>query len=313
MATGSEKFRAVMARIEGLKDGDLLQVPVRPIGVSYPRPARRKQSVAKGKRKSKLKTALLWGDTHFPAADHRALAVVQAIAEDMQPDLLVHMGDLIDAADLSEKFTKNPARRETLQDEIDQARNHLATMRKTCPDAEFVLLEGNHEERMSRVLWNIEGPAAALAMLTNVRRELTWPRLLGLEELHIQHIPYKEQTGYELMPKWLLKHGNKVRSKSSYTAAAEHAHYGRSGASGHTHRLGMFFHRDHNGNHVWCETGCTTLLQGHDYTQDPDWQQGCVFLTAHEDSGAFQAEPVYIHEGHAVFRGVEYDARHVEP
>jgi hypothetical protein len=43
------------------------------------------------------------------------------------------MGDLIDAADLSEKFKKNPARKETLQDEINMGRAHLAHMRKSVP------------------------------------------------------------------------------------------------------------------------------------------------------------------------------------
>jgi hypothetical protein len=60
---------------------------------------------------------------------------VKAVARDIGPDVLCHMGDLLDAADLSEKFKKNPMRKETLQDEINMARAHLAHMRTICPDA----------------------------------------------------------------------------------------------------------------------------------------------------------------------------------
>jgi hypothetical protein len=146
------------------------------------------------------------------------------------------MGDIIDAADLSEKFKKNPARKETLQDEINMARFHLARMRESVPDAKFILLEGNHEERMKRVLWNLEGPARALSLLTNVQKTLSWPALLNLAELDIEFVPYDEQSKHKFLPKFLLKHGNVVRQKSAYTANAEHSKYGMSGASGHTHQ-----------------------------------------------------------------------------
>jgi hypothetical protein len=80
-----------------------------------------------------------------------------------------------------------------------------------------------------------------------------------------------------------------------------------SGASGHTHRLSQFYHRDHNGNHVWLETGSTCDLNP-EYTPDPDWQNGCVVLTLHRDTGAFQAQTTYIHNGNAIFERREYTA-----
>lgn len=252
-------------------------------------------------------TALLWGDPHFPNQDDLALKVVAAIAKDVQPDMLCFMGDGVDATDLSVKFKKNPARKETLQDEINMCRAHLVQMRVLCPDAQFIYLEGNHEERLTRVLWDMEGPARVLSLLTDVQKVLTWPYLLGLEEMGIEFVPYNKQSKRMFLPKFLLKHGNVVRTKSAYTANAEHTKYGMSGASGHTHRLAQFYHRDHNGNHVWLETGCTCSLEP-EYTPDPDWQNGCVVLTLHRDTGAFQAESIYIHKGNAVFRGKEYTA-----
>lgn len=251
--------------------------------------------------------AFLYGDTHFPFADTRALKVVQAISLEQQPDLLVHMGDLLDCYTLS-RWDKNPDRKETLQDEIDMARLHLAEMRDLHPNARIVYLEGNHEDRLRRILWNLEGPAAVLAQLTAFKQSITWPSLLRLDELHIEFVPYAEQSRHSFLPKFILKHGTVVRGKSAYTANGEHEKYGKSGASGHTHRLGAFYNRDHNGNHVWLETGCTCRLDP-EYMVDPNWQQGCVTLTFDNKTGAPDANPVYIHDGNAMWRGERYAAK----
>lgn len=275
----------------------ILNNPVRPLKVALPKPARPSKA-------GRLVSALLYGDTHIPHHDPAAVAVVQAIARETTPDLIVHMGYLLDCYTLS-RWDKNPERRETLQDEIDAARQHIAQMRLCSPNSRFVLLEGNHEDRLRRTLWNLDGPAAVLAQLTAFKQAMTWPALLGLDELGAEFVPYGEQSKHRFLPKFLLKHGTVVRNKSAYTACGEHYKYGMSGASGHTHRLGQFYHRDHNGNHVWSETGCTCRLDP-EYAPDPDWQQGCVFLTLDTQTGAVQAEPVYIHNGTAVFRGAFY-------
>jgi hypothetical protein len=277
----------------------MLDVPVRPLSVQFAKPV-----VAK--RSARIITALLYGDTHIGYEDADACAIVHAIGRDLKPNWLFHMGDLLDCYTIS-RYDKDPSRKDTLQDEINGGRVHLAAARKAMPNAKFVLLEGNHEDRLRRALWNLEGPAAQLARLTAFQKALTWPSLLGLEDMHIQFVPYGIQARTPFLPKFITKHGTVVRSKSAYTANGEWSKYGRSGASGHTHRLGVFYHRDHNGNQVWAETGCTCSLDP-EYCVDPDWQNGCVVMTFNIDTGAFQAEPVYIHNGTAVWREKEYRA-----
>jgi hypothetical protein len=73
-----------------------------------------------------------------------------------------------------------------------------------------------------------------------------------------------------------------VRKWSGWSGKGEWEKYGRSGVSGHTHRLGWFVHRDHNGNSNWAETGCTCLLES-PYGVDFDWQQGFVVMTWNQD------------------------------
>lgn len=244
---------------------------------------------------------LLYGDTHFPFQDERALAIVAKIAEQLQPDVIVHMGDLLDCYSLS-RFDKNPDRMESVQDEIDLARAHLVGMRRRSPKSQFVLLEGNHPDRLRRVLWNLPGEAAFLHRLTAFRDTMTWPHLLGLGEMGVEFVPYGVESKHEFLPKFIVKHGDVVRRHSAHTAKAELDRYNRSGASGHTHRLGLYMHRDYNGNHIWLETGCTCSTEP-EYSADPDWQQGCIVMTFDRATGAHQAEVVYIHNGLAVWRG----------
>lgn len=272
-----------------------LDVPIRPLGVNVkpaPTPV-----------ETPIITAVLEGDSHFPNQDDDALSIIDQVCQLMQPTLYSHMGDLLDCYKLS-RFNKNPDRLESLQDEIDMGRRHLARKRVIMPTTKMVYLEGNHEDRLRRVMWNLPGEAQALTALTNFKKAMTWPALLGLDELGVTFVPYmgSAQASQNFLPKWILKHGSIVRKNSAYTARGEWEKYGRSGSSGHTHRLGMYFHNDHNGSHCWVETGCGCSLTP-EYVSDPNWQQGCVVLTFDKETGAFQAEPVYIRNKIAVFRG----------
>lgn len=298
----NEAVNAILSKERKPKPQIAISETVKPLSVKIPKAAPRKEG--------KAITALVWSDTHVPFQDEAVLSVIQAIAEDMQPDFLIHGGDLLDCYSLS-RYDKDPHRKETLQDEIDQARAHLATMRLASPNSKFIALEGNHEQRLQRVLWNLEGPAAALGKLTAFRKTLTWPALLGLDELGIEWVSMDDQTKKRFLPKFILKHGTIVRNKSGATAAAEQQKYNRSGSSGHTHRLGVIWHRDSNGSHVWIETGCSCDTDP-TYCIDPDWQQGCVFLSFDRETGAVAPEPVFIHRGLGVFRGKTYGIRQPE-
>lgn len=254
-----------------------------------------------------LITAVEWGDTHLPFQDDAVIRCVLQVVRVARPDVLIHKGDLLDCYRLS-RFDQNPKRLHRLQDEVDAARQHLGMFRALAPKARFVFLEGNHEDRLRRTLWNLPAQAQALMQLDAITETLTWPKLLGLDDLDIEFYAYGEQSRAKVLPKWITKHGSVVRKVSGYTARAEHEKYGKSGSSGHTHRLGFNMYRDHNGAHGWAETGCTCQLTP-EYAEDPDWHQGCVVLTFEPTTGAFQCEPVFVHNGSMTFRGVFYDCK----
>jgi hypothetical protein len=242
-----------------------------------------------------------YSDTHFPFHDAAALKVIYAVLRDLQPNLIVHHGDLVDCYAIS-RFDKDPAHRTTLDKEIQMAAEHLATVAKICPKAERVLIKGNHEDRLRRLLWSEgSGPLKEVLALAKVKERLNWPFLLDLAGSGWRWIESREL----LFGKMILKHGEVVRAGSGATAKAEQGRYSKSGMSGHTHRMGSFFVRDWNGTHGWFELGCTCDLNP-SYVEDPNWQSGFAVVTWSKNRDHFSVEPVIMHKGKAVFRGKFY-------
>lgn len=259
------------------------------------------------KKSGNLVKAVLYSDSHFPYHDPATLAIVAKVTQDVRPDILVHVGDLLDCYALS-RFDKDPERMGSLQSEINLGAQHLGEMARLAPNARRVYKEGNHEDRLRKILWSLPQQASALTRLTNVRHALTWPALLRLDLSGWEFDPYQGQTGEGLLPKMLVRHGTVVRKWSGASARGEWEHAGHSGASGHVHRLGFFMHRKHDGGaHFWCETGCTCTIDP-EYMTFPDWQQGFCVITCDKKTGAFQCEPVYVRRGFAIYRDAEYRA-----
>ena len=252
---------------------------------------------------AKVKHALFYGDTHYPFHSKKALAVVTALARELNPERVIHMGDLIDCWQIS-RFDKDPTRREFLQDDIDSSMAHLKEMFMATPNAEHFYLEGNHEHRLTKTIAKMPDGQKELARLRVFQRYITWPKIMedcGVDPGLWEFIPAKGQARRRLFPKMITKHGTVVRKWSAWTAKGEWEKYGCSGISGHTHRLGLFFHNDFNGAHAWAETGCTCDLTP-DYCEDPDWQHGAVVGTYTSDWKYFVLEPVYIQQGNAIWR-----------
>lgn len=278
---------------------EVLAGPVRPFSVPRPRTAR--------VRDRKWHYTIQYSDTHFPFQDDSALDVVLAIIKDVQPDTIIHGGDLLDCYSMSPKFQTDPMHKVSLQGEIDMARAHLHQVSTVAPQARKIWLEGNHEDRIRKTIWDFKGAARELAKLRVFQNQMTWPVLMGLDEIGWEFVPAHGQSKFQILPKLITVHGTAVSKWSGQTAKTEWLKYGKSGLSGHTHRLGKFYHRDFNGSHVWLETGCTCRLDP-EYAEDPDWQHGLVVITHTEDGERFSMEDVYIQNGKAIWQDKLYSA-----
>lgn len=251
------------------------------------------------------KRAVVLPDTHIPYQDDAAVSIANALIKAYDPHVLVHIGDLLDAGRLSTKFPTDPARLDTLQADIDAARVQLHQWAQLAPNAERWLLEGNHCQRLTRLIWGLEGAQRELAKLTSFQEALTWPKMLGLDEIGWRWVDYNDQPRADILPHLLVKHGSYVSQEAGMTAQREWRKAGKSGISGHTHRASVWRHRDWNGQATWIEAGCLCDLNRTPPGGTPNWQQAVTLIEWSEDETLMNVEQVLIRDGRAMWRGEE--------
>jgi len=209
--------------------------------------------------KNKKEKVVVLSDWHVPFEDKKIIELELAFCKEEQPDIII-FHELHDFYPIS-SFEKNPERLDDLQREIDLVNVYLERFRKACPKSRFILLDSNHLDRLRKFIWK-------MAPAFNGVRALKIQNLLELSKFKVE---FKKEFMYHSV---LFKHGNIVRKFSSYTAKGEWEKEGTSGCSGHTHRLGIFFHTDRSGSHVWVETGCGCQLDAEYINGIANWQHG---------------------------------------
>ena len=225
---------------------------------------------------------------------------VLSFLRDFQPDLLINNGDLFDLEALSH-YRKSLDAQASLEADLAAGRAILAHQRAACPDADIVLVEGNHEERLTRFL------------LDNARELSDSPMLHPAAFLDTQRFGVRYVGPYGVGLDWhgvLVYHGALVRAESGASARAEYLSTGTSGVSGHTHRLGSYYHTDRSGAHAWYEGGCLCNIEGPDVPPDArgprvrNAQQ--VFLAGYYDSGLWNLYQVSITRHCFIWEGKLY-------
>jgi hypothetical protein len=301
LGSGDAPESVVRPLIQRPRISEVIDLNPAPFAVPIPRPARSNHGQA-----TKCWSAVVFTDTHVPYHDQAALEVVYGLIRDVKPRVIVHLGDLLDCFSIS-RYTKDRSHILNTQDEIDGAKTILHQVSQLAPEADKYLLEGNHEARLDELLNTLPGTARELIQLRDIRAAATWPALLRTEDIGWSWVPAKGQAHHPILPRLLTKHGNVVRKHSGMSGKGEWERYGKSGLSGHVHRVGQFYTSDANGNHVWTECGCTCLLKPN-YCEDPNWAHAVVLVHFTPDGSRFSVEPVYIEAGRALFGQTEYRA-----
>jgi hypothetical protein len=192
---------------------------------------------------------------------------------------VVILGDLLDAYPLMSHL-KNPARKHVLTDELDVAKALLGSLRKTARKARIDFIEGNHEDRLRRYIWQKAPDLAGLVP--------DWGALLGLQGLDIRHHPQSGFVEYGAR----FKHGNIVRPQAGYSARAEMERHRLNGFSGHTHRMGPATRTDAEGRQTqWWECGHLLDATRAEYVSNPDWQAGYIVIELRDD-GSLHVTPI---------------------
>ena len=222
-----------------------------------------------------MKKAIVLSDQHIPFHDKKVNDLLFDFIEDFKPDYVDLLGDLIDFWQIS-RFRKSPNRKETIQDDIDEAGLYLQRLRDLCPGAEITLHFGNHLSRLRKYIWDNANQLDCL-------RAVDLKVLLDLNKLHLKVIDGEQ--GFVTRGKLVLTHGTVVSQDSGMTARRNLNKYGMSVICGHTHRLGQVFKTDCRGTIGAWENGCLCNL---DLIKEwgselANWQQGfsLVFLKEH--------------------------------
>ena len=243
-----------------------------------------------------VESIVVLSDIHIPYHDPAAVEVAFQIVDDLQPQRIIILGDLIDFYQIS-SYDVDPARATgyQLQSDLHAAQAFLQTLRSIVePVTQINYILGNHEDRLRKFLWKT-------------------PKICGLESLALESLLNLAAYNITMAPNSLLRsnmlfeHGSIIRKGSGYTAHAQLSTRGISGISGHSHRLSTIYHTDLSGVKLWAENGHLSTMQPEYLQGQPDWQQGGSVLWLGP-----QTLPViqqfHIHQGTCLFAGRTYKA-----
>lgn len=238
-------------------------------------------------------TVAVINDLQMPYHDQTALTLVENFLIEIQPELLLYNGDIMDYYQISD-FDKDPARVGNLQSDIDQVKAMFRRHKIRLPNTRKLLIDGNHEKRLQHFLWTKAPEISSLKCLTI-------EQLFNLDEYKIEHIAYEQ--GLMINNVFLVLHGDIASIHSGYTAKRMFEKHGGCGICGHCHRLGSFYKRDRFGFWGWWENGCLCHLNP-DWIKNPNWTQG--FSLVHFLGDRFWVEQIPIIKNKMMYGGKIY-------
>ena len=257
--------------------------------------------------------------------DERAISVALDIVTDINPHLVVLVGDNLDAAELG-KYRTTPAYQQTTQAAIDRLAVLCAELRQAAPNARIIWLAGNHEERLPRYI--LDNAVAAFGLRKGNAPEswpvMSLPYLARMDEHGVEYLPGYPASAFWINDRLRVIHGDKVASGGS----TAHKYLGNEKVSviyGHIHRREYAARtredRDGPKEIMAASPGCLARitgqvpstkggvdLDGRPLTRIEDWQQGIAVVDYQEGDGMFTYQNIAIHDGWAAWAGKEYSA-----
>lgn len=256
---------------------------------TYPKP---KKEISKG-------TALIIPDVHWPYADQRAYNLMLKVAQDV-PDLreIVILGDWADFYAIN-SHGKHPKYTQTLVEEISVAREKLEELVIMFPKAKRVFIEGNHEHRLARYIYN---NAPDLFGIIDV------PTILSLNTLGFEFIKYGPNQKYKVMGSNLYARHEPIGG-GTHAANSTVDKAGCSMIFGHIHRIQQYRKVFIDGNdHLAASVGWlgdkNSEVMGY-LKNHAQWQLGWGFVTVLND-GKFFLDTKHIIDYTTVHNGTVY-------
>lgn len=248
-----------------------------------------------------------------PMHDRRAWDLSVQMAERIQPDIIVLLGDMLDLAPWG-SYAKPREVMYTTQPSLVELHWWLGQLRVAAPSARILYIEGNHEFRIQRSILESLSEAEGVRPADDPdgHDAISVPRLLALDALDIEYVgPYGE--GFWLWDDVFFHHGTVARKGGGSTVASMLKDASHSTIVGHIHRLEMAcktIHGPSGQRTITCMspgTLCRTDGAVPAATPRVDWQQGLGVIT--HSGGQSYTAAVQIHDGCLVWSGEELEAQ----
>lgn len=250
-----------------------------------------------------------------PFHDRRVLDLALQISENEQIDHISFGGDCLDLSEWSDKFKPEPEFFWTTQPALIEWAWWLHEFRKAQPKAEIKELEGNHDERMPRLI--VAGMRQAYRLKPvdelTLPPSLSVPRLLALHELGVEYVDGYPDNGYFLNKNVYITHGDIVRGAPGGTANAFTQRQAFTTVFGHVHRREHVARRltTSGGDLVYSAfcPGCACHIDGRvpGSTSKSQWQQGIAVIEYNENEE--NIIPIGISDGRMMYNGKQWQAR----
>lgn len=254
-----------------------------------------------------------------PFHDRAALDVALQIAQDNpEAEYAAWLGDFMDLADWSDKFTRDPNFYWTTQPAAIEGKWWMTQVRTALPKARMKLIEGNHEARLRKQLNEHMKEAFGLRSVDALELPplMSIPRILALHDLDVEWI-----ADYPDGQSWIndfivCEHGPVARAGSGATVSAMVKDADETKIIGHIHRIECA-HRTIHGKSgqrtaaVW-SVGCLCRVDGivPGVKERQNWQQAIAVVDYFLDGRPNHTVSVVpIVNGEAIFEGKHYKAR----
>lgn len=237
------------------------------------------------------KRALVLADLHIPYHSESAVTAILKWAESQTFDQLILLGDFVDFYKVSH-WIQDPNRMRFV-DEIVEAKRILSLFRACFH--KIVYIEGNHEERLKKYIWQKSPELYGL-------ESLAVPKLLELGE--IEYISTTERLAKQQLPYSLgnlfLLHGHEIKFSwgAVNIARSYYLKLNRSILFGHCHQAQRYQKRVLGGYDYSYAVGCLCDLYA-SFLPINNWNHGFA-VVKYKNSGHFQVEEKFFQNGEIV-------------
>jgi len=303
-----------------LREPEPIKPVIRPISIKAKIPkSRQKKAKPRGK-------ALFLPDLHFgfrrdvtngklmPFHERSALDIILQIMQSDSFDYVIYLGDVLDWSSWSDKFVRKPEFAFTTQPALNEFGWWMQIFRQLQPNAEHVLLDSNHEQRLERMLTVHLQEAYGLkpALGYKIHPVMSVPNLLALDQLGIKWVPGYEDGNaqYWINDNLYSEHGKIARQNPGDTVREIAKYAPANVVFGHIHRNeSATYTRDMRDGYKTISAVCPGCLCRVDYVvpghrKGQNWQQG--FAVAEYDGEYVNIQTYEILYGKTIYNGKVY-------